>query len=1173
MADVVPAAPARPASPYVGLSYYTESEAEWFFGRDEECQTVIANLRAARLTVLYAQSGVGKSSLVRAGVSEQLLELSRRRLASRGALGYVPLVFSAWKDDPIDDLIDALQARLSILHPDEPPVDLPRASLDAACKAAADATGARILLVLDQFEEYLLYRGREPNDRRFVDEISRCITREDLRVNILIAIREDAYAELGDLFSGRIANVYGNHLQLAYLDRDAARECIIRPLEHFNQLVPDRPAIQVEPALIETVLDQVRTGEVTLAAPKADGTTVGGGHDEERIETPYLQLVMSALWAREQREGSTVLRLSTLDQLGGAQEIVRRHLQDALMALSSEERDAALAVFQHLVTPSGTKIVHAASDLAQMVGAPPERVLTTLEKLAGGSARIVRHVPPPAGRTTPEDRYEIFHDVLAPAIVDWRRRALEEHRRAERERLEHEKQAAEAAAHAERARARRFRLLATIAGVLLIATVIAALLANHEANRVTSEQRVALSRLAAGQSLLDLQSGIVPRGALFSVAAYQASPTPTARFGLVRALGATQGMLGYLLAGQSAVTSLGFSPDGMTVATANASGTLVLSDVATNRVVKAIRNPGSVALDSLAFSPNGRTVATGDDNGVVAVWSTATGQRMLALPSDGSFVNSVVFSPDGTTLAAGTDAGRVFVFDARSGKRLGLLRAGSQEIFSVAFSHDGQRLAVGAADLDHGGGTVTEWALANGRAVFRVRTAGDGVHSVAFAPGGGDLAYEGMGHSVVLADDGSGKTRMMLHGHTADVTGLAFSPDGSALVASSDDHTSIEWDPRDGQELGVQRAHTQPVGAVAFSPGGGSFATGSDDGSVILWAAHVPGMHQLIYRDPVLDAALSPSGQTLATGDSGNQVILRDVTTAQVLHVLHGHEDHVNGVAFSPDGTLLASASSDTRVMVWNVATGKRLHVLSGHSDTVWSVAFSPDGRTLVSTGNDNVAIVWDPRTGKRLHTLRGHSDAVYDAAFSPDGHLLATASQDRSVILWNTATWRPVRRLIGHAAAVEAVAFSPDGRILASAGDDRSIILWNPQTGARLGDPLVGSRTTISGLAFSPDGHVLASSSNDGSITLWDLTTRQGQPFGGHTAAALSVGFSQDGRLLYSPSLDHTVTVFDPTPTLATASRISEDLCNIARRSLTKAEWREFLPDAQYRRTCPGWG
>src|SRR5881275_1027487 len=85
-------------SPFQGLSFYTEADARWFFGRSTERKIILAHLRTARLTLLYAESGVGKSSLLRAGVAARLREIADRGDAGRSAR-FVPIVFSDWKDD------------------------------------------------------------------------------------------------------------------------------------------------------------------------------------------------------------------------------------------------------------------------------------------------------------------------------------------------------------------------------------------------------------------------------------------------------------------------------------------------------------------------------------------------------------------------------------------------------------------------------------------------------------------------------------------------------------------------------------------------------------------------------------------------------------------------------------------------------------------------------------------------------------------------------------------------------------------------------------------------------------------------------------------------------------------------------------------------------------------
>ena len=104
-------------APYVGLDYFLEEDAGLFFGRDAERKRIIGNLRASRLTLLYAESGVGKSSLLRAGVSARLRQLAARRAAGRGSSRFVPVVFSAWRGDSTADLIAALEARRAAAGP------------------------------------------------------------------------------------------------------------------------------------------------------------------------------------------------------------------------------------------------------------------------------------------------------------------------------------------------------------------------------------------------------------------------------------------------------------------------------------------------------------------------------------------------------------------------------------------------------------------------------------------------------------------------------------------------------------------------------------------------------------------------------------------------------------------------------------------------------------------------------------------------------------------------------------------------------------------------------------------------------------------------------------------------------------------------------------------------
>ncbi|NIO70143.1 MAG: hypothetical protein GTN71_14230, partial [Anaerolineae bacterium] len=96
-------------TPYKGLMPYSEEDAPFFFGREAEREIITANLLASRLTLLYGASGVGKSSVLRAGVAYHLRQVAQQNLAERGTPEFAVVVFSSWRDDPLAGLADRVQ--------------------------------------------------------------------------------------------------------------------------------------------------------------------------------------------------------------------------------------------------------------------------------------------------------------------------------------------------------------------------------------------------------------------------------------------------------------------------------------------------------------------------------------------------------------------------------------------------------------------------------------------------------------------------------------------------------------------------------------------------------------------------------------------------------------------------------------------------------------------------------------------------------------------------------------------------------------------------------------------------------------------------------------------------------------------------------------------------------
>jgi hypothetical protein len=567
-------------SPYFGLDYYDEKFGAWFFGRETDGSKIITNLRAARLTLLHAESGVGKTSLLRAGVAWRLHRLADDMSAKARPVRSIPVVFSSWKDDPTTELATAVGAAVRpYLGNGEMPAPA-GGSLDAAVEAASGAVNASLLIMLDQFEEYFLYRSREPVPERFADELARCVNRTDLRANFVIAIREDAYAELGDLFKGRITNVYGNYLHIDYLDRAAAEKAIRGPVDVYNSQPGVTRPVTVQDELVEAVLDEVR-------AFGRDGTAGAADGDRDRIATPLLQLVMQRVWDTERAEGSADLRLSTLQRLRGVRMIVDDHLGKALGALNSSEREAAIDMFDHLVTPSGGKIAESVSDLAKRTGHAEDQVDRVLRKL--DDERILRPVPAAPGQDPVRSRrYEIFHDVLASPI----NRAI--------------------AAREEQRRVRRFRRLAALAVALLVVVTAVAVVFAYLLNSANTEKLTAESRELATDADLNMTHDPELSTSL-ALQALKLRPTSQAEDALRAGLPGLQ--VRKTLYDGFAVEAAAFDPaDPDKVASADSTGTVWIWDVRTGRRLERLAYGGYAKTgeaSTVAFSPDGTRVAVG----------------------------------------------------------------------------------------------------------------------------------------------------------------------------------------------------------------------------------------------------------------------------------------------------------------------------------------------------------------------------------------------------------------------------------------------------------------------------------------------------------------------------------------------------------------------------------
>ena len=1181
-----------PPTPYKGLAPYSEVDAPFFFGREREWEIIADNLMATKLTLLYGVSGVGKSSLLRAGVAHHLLEDAKENLAEYGAAEFAVVVFNSWQDDPLISLVMQVEEDIKrLLGGKTFPTLSSSRKLDEILEICAECLdekeGGELFIILDQFEEYFLYHPNETGAETFAAQFPRAVNRTDLPVNFLISIREDSLAKL-DQFKTSIPNLFNNYLRVKHLDAKSAYDAISKPIEVYKNLSDGEP-IQLDEGLAKVVIDQVSQvkGSNGLGITQESRAEL-----EKQIETSYLQLVMDYLWKEEiENKHTNSLKLKTLVDMGGAKKIVSDHLNRRMKLLREKEGEAsvlALAkIFQYLVTPSGSKIAYPLKDLIEPTGWSEKQLSNLLEKLASSNYRLLR----PISKSASEDlRYEIFHDVLAQPILDWQKQYL-----------------------------------------------------------LKEEKHIAIKEGLPAQSLRQLRLWQDEKAALLARQAYRFYQRERNKVlyqidDALREALSNKNFSNILLGHESEISAIALNPKNSRIlASADCKGTILLWDLSRQSNVSQPKKlqDFSQKVNAIAYSPDGKMLASGGSDGKIYLWRDLTNlDEPQILGHHDESVSSIAFNWNGTILASGSDDTTIKLWNTENQSETepkAILGKHTKAVRSVAFSPDqesGHLLASGSKDK-----SIILWDIHDNSCLAVLTDQTDVVRSVAFNPKNSQMLASGSEDNKVILWDLSNLEKIeeikSLTEHQNGVLSVAFSSDGKWLASGSEDQTLCLWelDPFDFGQKNILlkeklRGHNFAISAVAFSPDNQTLASGSWDNTIRLW--HLQPSKAIpqiigIHENNVMSVAVSPNGRWLASGSWDKTVRLLDLSQLNAKpEVIGKHEKKVFAVAFDQNNQMLASASADHTIKLWNLQNLEQApKKLIGHTNGVSSVAFSPDGRWLVSGSwqkdkdkeqenekDDRTVRLWDlntlETTGKAASKiLWRHEKSVTSVAFSQDGRMLASGSDEGKIQLLDLRkaeelSWAliyeqsssdfsedpvsfPIATLVNdykgqfisleaHTVRVLSVAFNPkkEKEMLASGSDDRTIRLWDlrqTEEKPKVLKVLKDHNFWVGSVVFSPDGQKLASGSYDKRIRIWDLKHLDEDPIvlRGHEQSVTSVAFYPDGKKLVSGSYDNTIREW-----IIDTEILSNMICETVQRNLSQKEWNWFMgDDIPYEQTC----
>lgn len=1139
-------------------------------GRQKDVQRLIERIARAdcKLTVVHGPSGVGKSSILKAGLVPTLHD---QFIGDRTAKAFLLSVYSDW--------VAVLARSLNLA--------LAQTDLSLSAKFTTQVLlhkirelterNSTVVLIFDQLEEFF-FIVKEQNQRvQFYKFISECLNIPF--VKIIFSLREDYLHHLLE-FERLSQNHTSNGYDLGAINKNILDKDIRYYIGNFS--------VQDAIGVIDVL---TKRSHYELSNELIDRLVQDLAHDEAQVHPIELQIVGAQLQAEK------ITTLEEYQQSGGSAKLVERWLSEVVKDCGRENEQLTWKILFELTDEKGTRPLRSISQIEEAInndlelGAKIDTSCQLILDILVGSGLILC-VHGDLG-----DRYQLVHDYLVEPIRQKNNYGIV----AELEKVRFEKTRAEVAQKISQEKLnhilkRRLREARTVGGVLaaMTATIgglwwhadiqkrvairqsnraeqseanlrIAAIAASSEAlfashkefdalieglrawrqmeNTDKSNFHISNNPLAHLQNLLLPQANAARKWQAWGQTANNNTVKPDTKVRVITAL--QQAVYGVEEANRleghlDNVWGVAYSPDGNLIAS-----------VSTDKTLKIWRNNGELlqtltghteAITSVVFSLDGRSIITTSMDKTVRIWQRQAnsdqfaGYRILTGHIDS--VNAAAISSDGQVIVSASQDGTAMIWQ-RDGKLAKILKGHQGRINWVTFSPDGQLIATAGEDQ-----TVKIWSR-EGELVANLTGHTRGVSAIAFSPDGQTLVT-GSGDTKILIwrrkpsfnSQVEFEQVKTISQHTSIVWSLAFAPDGQSFASASNDNTIYQWSLA-GNRMRTFKGHSDAVAAITFSPDGKHLATASYDKSIKIWQINAPKQPILSgHSDRITSIAWSADGKMLASGSRDNTVKLwrktnRDNTSQngtqfntqlELAHTLKAGTERISSVSFDPRNEILATASYDKTIKLWRF-DGTLINSIPGHDKAVTSISFSPDGALLASGGKDNTIKIWS-RDGKLIHTLTGHEKQINHLSWSPDGNLIASASDDQTVRIWRR-DGQLLKTFPTQNAWMMGTSFSPTEKILATASWDNTVKLWQ-WDGTLLKNLLRGYSDSVNAVQFSPNGEYLAAANWDGTVKLWSRDGKLIKTLSGHTAPVLSTSFSNDGKTLASTGEDKTIKLWN---------------------------------------------
>jgi len=327
------------------------------------------------------------------------------------------------------------------------------------------------------------------------------------------------------------------------------------------------------------------------------------------------------------------------------------------------------------------------------------------------------------------------------------------------------------------------------------------------------------------------------------------------------------------------------------------------------------------------------------------------------------------------------------------------------------------------------------------------------------------------------------------------------------------------------------KGHVGEVRGIAFTSGKNEFFSSGIDGKILKWSLDSKEQTlQVIYSGTdIIDVlAVSPDESWLAAGSRNSTIKMIPLKPNSIGYDLAAHKGGIKSLIFSYDGKYLYSASLDGKVLKWDLAARTSTSISDG-SIQITSIDIASNGKTIAGISSEGRVITWNPESKSDVFRVPTELKQIKVIRFKPDDNLLALGDISGNIELWDVNLRTKISEVKASDVQITAIRFNPILQQMAAATTDKKLKLYNVKDPTDLTEP--------------------------------PITFTEGQD-----GLILVMQFSNDGQLIVTGAYGGTENLVSrPTH----VDYMVKDICTIVSRNLTQSEWKIYVGDVEYQKTC----